>query len=289
MDRHATASGARVRRRRVTVPKPVRQVARAACLSLEELAEAVIAGQPRPKRPRDQAALLHWLGHSVRNGRPDTPTDELAAIMAARQQEMADSGDATAKAMLEAEVREEMLNLARISLALAGGLTAPDPPAVPKQQRIDAIVATVNELTGWTSVPHATIEAIYRWLFGDEAAFLAGAEIRVEAVQRILENRTLHDVSVPHPDTGDLVPVTREEILEHAEADHRGLVAAERYAVRQAAWHGRLIRALRPYGDDNHMRRGGGAAAGLGLGYCAGETPTGEPLEACLRTRRGGS
>lgn len=37
--------------------------------------------------------------------------------------------------------------------------------------------------------------------------------------------------------------------LEHADADRRVLEAAERFAARQAPWHGRLIRALRPYGD----------------------------------------
>jgi flavin-dependent dehydrogenase len=45
------------------------------------------------------------------------------------------------------------------------------------------------------------------------------------------------------------------------------LEAAQRYAARQAAWHGRLIRALRPHGDDvtsvgEAVRR---AAGGLGV------------------------
>jgi hypothetical protein len=48
----------KTRSRRATAPKPVRQVARAAGLSLEKLAEAVVDGQPPPERPRDQAALL---------------------------------------------------------------------------------------------------------------------------------------------------------------------------------------------------------------------------------------
>ena len=56
----------------------------------------MVAGQPRPERPPDQAVLLHWLGQSVRRAHPGTPTDELAAIMAARLQEMADDGDAAA-------------------------------------------------------------------------------------------------------------------------------------------------------------------------------------------------
>jgi hypothetical protein len=170
--------------------------------------------------------------------------------MADRLQETADSGDATAKAMLEGEVREHFLNLTRIALALAGGLTAPDPPAVPEQARQDAIGSTVLELTGWASVPHTTVEAIYDWLFADEAAFLAGAEMRIEAVQRILENPTLREVSVPHPNTGDMVLVTREEILAQAEADLRVMEAAQRYNEKQLQWHRRLVGALGPYGGD---------------------------------------
>jgi hypothetical protein len=54
---------------------------------------------------------------------------------------------------------------------------------------------------------------------------------------------------VPHPDTGEMVLVTRGDILEHAYHDGRVLEAADRYAARQARWHARLIRALRPYGD----------------------------------------
>lgn len=58
------------------------------------------------------------------------------------------------------------------------------------------------------------------------------------------------EVHIPHPDTGEPVLVTREEIRKHAEADHRVLEAAERYAGRRARWHGRLVRALRQHGDD---------------------------------------
>src|SRR5689334_21887229 len=176
--------------KRPTAPKPVRQVARAARLSLEAFAEAVVAGQPRPERTHEQAVLLQWLGQSVRSDHPGTSMDELAAIMADRLPTMAEGGHATAKAMLDAEVREDVLNLVRISLALVGGLTAPDPPAIAKQQRIDAIAATVLELTGWPSEDDGTIQAVYRWLFGDEAQFLIGTEVRVAAGQSILEDRT---------------------------------------------------------------------------------------------------
>ncbi len=67
----------------------------------------------------------------------------------------------------------------------------------------------------------------------------------------MLENARLRKVYVPHPDTGESVLVTHEKVREHAEADHRVLEAAERYSARQARWLGRLLRALRPYGDDS--------------------------------------
>ena len=40
---------------------------------------------------------------------------------------------------------------------------------------------SVSTLTAWTSVASETFDAIYRWLFGNEALFVAGAEMRVEA------------------------------------------------------------------------------------------------------------
>ena len=52
-----------------------------------------------------------------------------------------------------------------------------------------------------------------------------------------------------HPKNGEKVLVTRQEILEHAEADGRVLDADVRYEKEQARWHGRLIHALRPYED----------------------------------------
>jgi hypothetical protein len=143
------------------------------------------------------------------------------------------------------------LNLARISLALAGALSAPDPPQLPKQQRMDSIAATVLELTGWTSVDSETVGTIYRWLFGDEAALVVDTRVRVEASLHILENPDLREVEVPHPETSEMVLVTRDDILEHADNDGRVLEAAGCYEAKQARWQSRLIRALRPYGDRN--------------------------------------
>lgn len=247
MDRHATP---RARAgRRATAPKLVRQVARAAHLSLRKFAEAIIDGQPPPERPGDQQALLHWLAQSVRSEHPGASLDQLAEAMAGRLQGVANGGDATAKALQKAEVHDVVMKLVQVEMALAGTRWVPMPPTVPKQQRIDSIAATVLELTGWTSVDSETVDAIYRWLFGDEALFVAGTEMRVQAGRRMFDNQDPSPVHVPHPDTGDLVLVTREEILEHANADRRVLDADVRYAEQLARWHARLTRALRPYGD----------------------------------------
>jgi len=54
---------------------------------------------------------------------------------------------------------------------------------------------------------------------------------------------------VPHPTTGAPVVVTREEVARHGADDLRVLNAVQRYDEGQIRWHGRLIRALRPYGD----------------------------------------
>ena len=35
----------------------------------------------------------------------------------------------------------------------------------------------MSELTGRTSAPSDTVYAIYRWLFGDEAPYVAGTEM----------------------------------------------------------------------------------------------------------------
>ncbi len=70
---------------------------------MRTLAEALVNGQSAAERPRDQAALLRWLGQSVRNTHPGAARDELARIMAAELRKMADGGDATVKALLKAE------------------------------------------------------------------------------------------------------------------------------------------------------------------------------------------
>jgi hypothetical protein len=246
IDGQTTASNGRPRRRRSIAPKPVRQVARAARLGLEKLALAVVDGQPSPPAPREHAALLRWLAQSAVNANPGIREGELAEQVADRLRELAEAGDETARAAMEAPVMELCLNLARVSLALAGALSVPDPPAIPKPHRMDSIAATVLELTGWTSVGDQMVEVIYCWLFGDEALFLASAEMRVEASLRILENPDLREVRVPHPDTCEPVLITRDDILEHTDVDGRVLEAAGRYEARQARWHDRPIRALRP-------------------------------------------
>ena len=297
MDHHATASTARGRR--ATAPKPVRRVARAARLTLREPAEAIIDGQPPRERPRSQVALLHWLSQSVRNGHPGAPLDQLAATMTGRLQGMVDGEDATAKALLNAAVEEEFLKIAQIEIALAGARWAPHPPAVAKQERQDAIASTVLELTGWESVDDETVQVIYRWLFGDEALFVARTEMRVAAGLQMLEAHDPRPVRVPHPDTGELVLVTREEIIEHAEADGRVLEAAQRYEEKQLRYTGASSPhsghtatapppSATPFGGRPRTagsRRMGGFEALAGLVVAAAEARAGSPAGEQVRER----
>ena len=234
--------------RRATASKPVRQVARAARMTLRELAMTVLADQPS-HAPREHEALMRWLTQSAANADPGADDRGVAEHVVARIEEMAEADDETAKAVLESQIHEVATALARTAIALHGARWVPAAPEVPQQERQDAIASTVLELTGWTSVDDETVQAIYRWLYGDEALFVAGTEMRVEAGLRMLDSGDPRPVHVPHPDTGELVLVTREEVIEHAEADGRVLEAARRYEEKQAQRHERLIRALRPYGD----------------------------------------
>lgn len=76
------------------------------------------------------------------------------------------------------------------------------------------MASTVLELTGWTPVRCEGVEAIYRWLFGDDALFVLWTEMRLEAGLHMVENRGLREVRVPHSDAGELALVTREGIRE---------------------------------------------------------------------------
>jgi len=96
---------------------------------------------------------------------------------------------------------------------------------------------------------NTVLRHVYRWLFGDEALYVVGMEPRVEAGPRFVEGPGLGAVHVPHPDTGDLVLVTREEVARHGADDLRVLNFALRYDEAPMRWHERLIRALRRYGD----------------------------------------
>ena len=157
----------RTQRRRPTAPKPVRQVARAAGISLRELAMTVLADQPS-NAAREHQALMRWLTQSAANANPGADDREVAAHVVARIEEMAEAGDETAKAVLEAQIHDVAMAHARSAIALYGARWVPTAPEVPKQERQDTIAATVLELTGWTSVDDETVQAIYRWLFGDE-------------------------------------------------------------------------------------------------------------------------
>jgi hypothetical protein len=82
---------------------------------------------------------------------------------------------------------------------------------------------------------------------------VAGIEMRLEAGARMVERADLRDVEVVHPDTGELVLITQDDVLTHAEADDRALEAAERYEGRgrtgtgaSFALCGRTAMATRP-------------------------------------------
>ncbi len=139
--------------------------------------------------------------------------------------------------LAHAEFDERCLKVARIELVLAGARWAPDPPELPKQQPMDSIAATVLDITRWTSVDSESVEATYRWLFGGEAAFVAGAELRLEAELRMLDNPALREVRLPHTDTGGMVLVTREKILEHADDYHR-MVEVAPIGMRRSCYGG---------------------------------------------------
>ena len=96
---------------------------------------------------------------------------------------------------------------------------------------------------------------------------------------------------MPHPDTGELVLVTREEIIEHAEADGRLLEAAQRYAEKQAQRHGRLLAALRPHGNRTTSVGGAVRRASAELGIDAADRGFDElaSLVVVAAEARGGS
>jgi hypothetical protein len=106
--------------KRATAPRVVRQVARAASLNLRGLATSILDGQPSPPLRPDQAALLRWLTQSARSAQPDADGDKIARQAALRLNEMANAGDATARAALDAGIDEIGMNLARIEIAVAG-------------------------------------------------------------------------------------------------------------------------------------------------------------------------
>jgi hypothetical protein len=240
----------RSRRNRPAAPKPVREVACAAGINLRELAMSVLADQPSPA-PREHEALMRWLTQSAVNASPGIDDREVAEQVVAGVEEMAEAGDQTATAVTESLIHDVAAAYARTAIAMHGARWVPEAPEFPKEQRKEAIASTVLRLTGWPSVDAAVVQAIYLWLFGDEALFIAGAEMRLEAGMRMIEYGDLCDVQVVHPDTGELVVVTRDDILAHAEADQPVLEAAERFEEARADGLRRFRAALQPYGGPN--------------------------------------
>jgi hypothetical protein len=73
--------------------------------------------------------------------------------------------------------------------------------------------------------------------------------------------------TLPGP-TVVVITTVDEPGLGVAAGEPTALAGAERYTARRVAWHGRLIGALRPYGDDGG--RSGGRTAGAGRGWDRG-------------------
>lgn len=97
-----------------------------------------------------------------------------------------------------------------------------------------------------------TVEAVYWWLFGDEARYIHGADLRIAAGTRILENPRLGAVQIVDPKIGKPVLVWREEIRDHAETDVAVMLAAQEYADQQLH-HQRVQRLLEPYARDGML------------------------------------
>jgi hypothetical protein len=236
--------------KRPTAPKPVRQASRTAGLSLEELANAIMAGQPEPPTPPEAEGMLDRLIETEREVSPGIDDDALVSIVNERVRELVSAGNPYVAPLSELLLNDFVANRARVQIALMGTRWHPSPPVVPKQARKDAIASTVLELTGWQAVPEETVEAIYCWLFGDEARYMHGAELRMAAGQRIMANPRLGAVQLVDPRIGKPVLVTREEIRDHAETDLAVMLAAHEYADQQLQYHARAQRLLEPYARD---------------------------------------
>ena len=126
MEHRATASNARGGRRPTGRSPSARSPARPASAWRSSPRPQSLASYVRNARATRQRCCT---GSVSRCGtpHPDTPTDGLAAIKVARLREMAGGDDATALALLEADVRREMLNLARVALALVSVLNIRGP------------------------------------------------------------------------------------------------------------------------------------------------------------------
>ncbi len=104
--------------------------------------------------------------------------------------------------------------------------------------------------------------AIYPWPFGDEALLVTGTEMGVEAGLVSLENPVCARCACRIRRPARWCSPRARRSWSTARPTIGVLEAAERRAERQAAWHGRLNRALRPYGDNSASV---GAAADLGI------------------------
>ena len=251
--------------RRPTAPKLVRQVARAARLNLEDLANAIVVGQPEPPTPPEAEAIVRDLIATEREVRPGIDDDALTDKVQRRVTELLGAGNPVVTAMSEQMAHEFIVNRARVAIAMMGAKWHPTPPTVPKPARIDAIADTVLSLTGSAAVDDDTVQAIYGWLFGDEALYVHQMELRVEAGKHITENPQLQEVLVRHPDSRELALVTRAEVRQYGEADVAAMLAAHEYVAEQVRFHSRVMRLIDSYARHDNM------TVGEALGFVARE------------------
>lgn len=242
--------------RRPIAPKLVRQMARDARLSLEELANAIMDGQPEPPTTPEADAIVHDLIETEREVRPGIDDAALTEEVQRRVTELLGAGNPVIAAMSEQLAHEFIVNRARVAIAVMGARWHPTLPTVPKPARIDAIADTVLSLTGTADVADDTVQAIYGWLFGDEALYVHQMELRVEAGQRIVANPQLQQVLVRHPDTGERALVTRAEVKQYGDADVATMVAAHEYVAEQLRFHSRVMLLMERYARRDDMTVG---------------------------------
>jgi hypothetical protein len=102
--------------KRPTAPKPVGQVARTAELSLEELANAIMDGQPEPPTSPEAEGMLDRLIETEREVCPGIDDDALVSIVNERVQELVSAGNPYVAPLSEPLLDDFLANRARVQI-----------------------------------------------------------------------------------------------------------------------------------------------------------------------------